>query len=119
VGQKYLIAVVHFVKKIASMKILTKTGTYTEINDNLYNLVKDKPKARERRFNARTVAMVLQLEHPLMQQIPLDKLEQYIKESKTLSRQWRKLLEEKPEFRGSDYGDKAKLEQKKMIELGY
>jgi hypothetical protein len=101
------------------MKILTKTGTYTEINDNLYNLVKGKPKARERKFNARTVAMVLQLEHPLMQQIPLDKLEQYIKESKTLSRQWRKLLEEKPEFRGTDYGQKAKVEEDYKNYLGY
>jgi hypothetical protein len=102
------------------MKILTKTGTYTEINDNLYNLVKSEPKARERKNNARSVAYVLQKEHPLMQQIPLDKLEQYIKESKTLSRQWRKLLEEKPEFQGNDYiRTKQPSVDKVKKDLGY
>lgn len=85
------------------MKILTKTGVYTEINGTLYNLVKNEPKARERKNNARSVAYVLQQEHPLLKDIKLDVLERYIKESKTLSRQWRKLLEEKTEFQGTDY----------------
>ena len=101
------------------MKILTKTGTYTEINDTLYNLVKSEPKARERKNNARSVAYVLQQEHPLLKDIKLDVLERYIKESKTLSRQWRKLLEEKPEFRGNDYNTKKQSVDKVQKAMGY
>lgn len=85
------------------MKILTKTGAYTNINDDLYNLVKDKPKARERKYKQRSIAYVLQQKFPELQQISLDNLEKYLKKSSTYSRQWRKLLEEKPEFQGTDY----------------
>lgn len=85
------------------MKILTKTGAYTEINDTLYNIVKDKPKARERKYKQRTVAFVLQQKFPELQSISLDNLEKYLKKASSYSRQWRKLLEEKPEFQGNDY----------------
>lgn len=102
------------------MKIPTKNGALVTINTNLYNLVRDNKKARERKHNARTVAWVLQKEHPLLAQIPLDKLEQYIKESKTLSRQWRKLLEEKPDFQGTDYHKtKKKTVENVQKSMGY
>ena len=102
------------------MKILTKTGAYAEINDNLFILVAENPKSRERKNNARAIAYVLQQEHPLLKDIKLDVLERYIKESKTLSRQWRKLLEEKPEFQGSDYIRTKKPSVDKVKEaMGY
>ena len=101
------------------MKILTKTGVYTNINDDLYNLVKDKPKARERKYKQRSIAYVLQQKFPELQQISLDNLEKYLKKSSSYSRQWRKLLEEKPEFRGSDYNRKAEAESKVIKNLGY
>ena len=85
----------------------------------LFTLVRDTPKARERKNKNRTVAYVLQQKHPALQTIELNLLEIIIKESGTLDRQWRKMLEEYPAFRGNDYGDKKKLEQEKMIELGY
>ncbi len=34
-------------------------------------------------------------------------------------RAWRKVLEDHEELRGRDYSDKAMLEEKKLIELGY
>lgn len=101
------------------MKILTKTGAYTEINDTLYNLVKDKPKSRERKYKMRSVAYVLQQKFPELQSISLDNLEKYLKKSSTYSRQWRKLLEEKPEFRGSDYNRKEEIENEVIKNLGY
>ena len=101
------------------MKILTKTGTYTEINDTLYNLVKDKEKARERKHKQRTVAFVLQQKFPELQKISLDNLEKYLKKASSYSRQWRKLLEEKPEFRGTDYNTKKQSVDKVQKAMGY
>jgi hypothetical protein len=102
------------------MKILTKTGTYTEINDKLYNLVKDNPKARERKFKMRSVAAVLQEKYPELQKIQLDNLEKYLKKASSFSRQWRKLLEEKPEFQGNDYiRTKKQSVDKVKKDLGY
>ena len=37
----------------------------------------------------------------------------------TYDRAWRQLLEQNPELRGTDYGQKEELEKQKQIELGY
>lgn len=37
----------------------------------------------------------------------------------SLDRAWRKMLQENPELRGTDYDDKEMLEQDKQLELGY
>ncbi len=37
----------------------------------------------------------------------------------SLDRKWRKILEENPELRGQDYGEKEILEVEKQRELGY
>lgn len=37
----------------------------------------------------------------------------------TMDRAWRKVLEEREDLRGKDYGDKDRLEQEKMKQLGY
>ena len=37
----------------------------------------------------------------------------------SMDRMWRKLLEERPDLRGSDYGQKEALAQDAEIELGY
>ena len=85
----------------------------------LFTLVRDTPKARERKYKNRAVASVLQQKHPALQGIELNLLEIIIKEAGTLDRQWRKMLEEYPAFRGKDYGEKSKVVKKKLIELGY
>lgn len=43
----------------------------------------------------------------------------YVRRIKSAEREWRKVLQENPHLRGSDYGDKDRLEAEKQIELGY
>jgi hypothetical protein len=42
-----------------------------------------------------------------------------IAEASSLDRAWRKVLQENPHLRGSDYGESERLEQEKILELGY
>ena len=85
----------------------------------LYNLIRTNRKARERYYKNRTVAFILQQKHPLLKDIKLDKLTEYIGEALTLDRQWRKIMQENEDLRGRDYDYKKIAEQKAQIELGY
>lgn len=52
-------------------------------------------------------------------QIDPKTLEDIIVEASTLDRMWRQVQQQNPHLNGSDYNDKKKVEQNKMIELGY
>lgn len=43
----------------------------------------------------------------------------FIRTYSSLDRDWRQILEERKDLRGSDYGEKVELEVKKQKELGY
>lgn len=86
---------------------------------HLYNLIKENKKARERFFKNRTVAYVMQQKYPTLKDIPLDKLEDFVKDITTLDCQWRKILKENEDLRGKDYNYKKIAEQEYQIKLGY
>ena len=86
---------------------------------DLYNFIKTNKKARERLYNNRTVAHIMRLKHPTLNNIELDSLEKYVKQILKLNRQWRKILAENEELRGLDYDEKKIAAQKYQIELGY
>lgn len=46
-------------------------------------------------------------------------LEDLIVEASSLDRVWRQVLQHNPHLRGQDYGESEKLEQEKILELGY
>ena len=48
-----------------------------------------------------------------------DKMVAMVQDYASMDRSWRKTLEERPELRGDDYGEKDELEEKKLEELGY
>jgi hypothetical protein len=86
---------------------------------DLYNFIKDNKKARERFFKNRTVAYIMQQKYPSLKDIPLDKLEGFVKDINTLDREWRLILKDNKELRGLDYDTKKKYEQLHQIQLGY
>lgn len=46
-------------------------------------------------------------------------MEEIVKEVNSLDREWRKILEENPELRGTDYNKKKEAVDRKLKELGY
>ena len=83
----------------------------------LKDLLEAQPRARERKNKNEAIAFLIIKNHSL----DLDRalVEKIVKEANTLDREWRKILEETPELRGSDYDEKPKLVKKKLDELGY
>lgn len=47
------------------------------------------------------------------------KMADIVGEILSLDRKWRAILEKNPDLRGSDYGQKEELVEKKLQELGY
>lgn len=84
---------------------------------NLEKLLKEYPTARERSNKNKAIAFLLQRKYRI--DLPASTLTDLVAECHTLDRQWRKLLQDNPSLRGSDYDQKMELEQKKQIELGY
>lgn len=88
--------------------------------DFLEKLIEENPKARERKYKDDAIVHVLVTRfYHSFEEIDREKLIEFVKDHNTLDRSWRKILEERPELRGSDYNDKERLEQEKQIELGY
>lgn len=85
----------------------------------LETLLKQQPKARERKNKCRAIAFLLQEECKLLKDLSLERVEELVKMVNSLDREWRKILEDNPELRGTDYKDKDRLVDKKLKELGY
>lgn len=51
--------------------------------------------------------------------ITSSQLIEFVQGYATMDREWRQILEQNPELRGSDYDDKDNLEAKKLAEFGY
>lgn len=89
--------------------------------------LKREPKARERRFKDRAIVNLLSKQYGwlmrLIAETPAIKesVVRLVQDYASYDRAWRKLLadEENKHLRGSDYGDKVKYEQEKLVELGY
>lgn len=88
--------------------------------DYMTDILKDHPFTRERVNKNKTVARMLQKKYPNeLEHISLQRIEDMIVDAHNLDRAWRKVLQDNPSLRGSDYEEKVVLEQKKELELGY
>lgn len=87
-------------------------------HDFVEQYLEGEPKARERKNKNRAIVNLLLMRFPSMKEHK-ESLIAIITEASTLDRWWRKILEQRPELRGSDYGHKDTLEHEKMQEFGY
>jgi len=84
-------------------------------------LVRDE-RFRERKNKDKGIVILLTEIYPsilLPIKQDLNQLTQIVKDYATMDRAWRKILQERKELRGGDYGDKEELEEEKKEELGY
>ena len=83
----------------------------------LQDLLENYPSARERRNKWRAIACILKRRYRL--EIPDRIMASLLSDASSLSREWRRLLQENESLRGRDYYEKKVLEQAKQIDLGY
>ncbi len=72
---------------------------------------------RERKKRGRFIAWLIDKKYRT--ELPLDLLEDMLRDGENMSREWRKVLEDEPSLRGGDYNTKRLVEERKQIELGY
>lgn len=91
----------------------------------LIDYLKQEPRARERKNKNRAIGNVIlekySSQFPLYSDTKEDKakMADIVGEILSLDRKWRKILEENPDLRGSDYKEKDKLEEDYQKSLGY
>lgn len=90
---------------------------FRKIKKEIVKLILTNPKARERKYRNKAVGSVIIKKYGLS--IDQETMAQIVKDIENGTRSWRAFLEENPKYRGSDYGDKVKLEQAHQLELGY
>jgi hypothetical protein len=87
--------------------------------------LEDEPKARERSGKDRGMVNLLMKMRPKLGDLILnctftkEEMVDILQTYSSMDRMWRKILEERPDLRGSDYGKKEELEQDAQIEIGY
>jgi hypothetical protein len=88
---------------------------------DLLNYLKEEPRARERANKNRVIGNLIMMKYRLGtdKAISKDKMDDIVGEILNLDRKWRLILRDNPDLRGSDYKDKDRLEEQKLIELGY
>ena len=96
---------------------------------DLLTYLKQEPRARERKNKNRAIGNLIIKIYPTLFEgdpethrlLPVnkDKMSDMVGEILSLDRKWRKILEDNPDLRGTDYADKTILEQEKMLELDY
>lgn len=88
--------------------------------EEIKRYIEKSKSARERKNKNKFLAWLIYNKFQLWQEpITEEKLEDIIIKASDYDRHWSKVLEENPELRGSDYGDKQKVEQARQIESGY
>jgi hypothetical protein len=83
----------------------------------LEHYLEQQPKARERKNKYRALGNILLEKYKV--ELSKEMMENIVYDAVSGDRHWRKILEERPELRGTDYSEKEVLEQQKQIELGY
>lgn len=87
------------------------------MNNDIKKDLTGHPALRERKNKNRYIA--IKLERKYHTGLSTEALVNIIIDSSSMDRAWRKVLQDNPELRGTDYGDKDELEEKKVLELGY
>jgi hypothetical protein len=88
-----------------------------KLSEKLHKYLEVQPLARERKSKNRAIGNLLIETYDLA--LSKESMEIVVKDILSLDRSWRKILEENPELRGKDYGEKDELEHRKLKELGY
>lgn len=93
------------------------------MKEKVYNMLVNIPWTRERSRRMEGITKLLTA-HRMWDEthhtsISLYDLTTFASNAATADRAWRDILEENEELRGSDYGEKDRLEEEKMEELGY
>jgi len=89
------------------------------LQTKIHEALKLNPEARERRTKHKFLTKMLQDKYDDLKIIPLEVLEEAVRDYASMDRIYRKLLQDNPNLRGSDYEDKHELENEKLEELGY
>lgn len=86
----------------------------------LLTYLKQEPRARERKNKNRAIGNLVRENYGLNDKhLSKDRVADMVGEILSMDRQWRKILEENPDLRGTDYGDKTELVLEKQRSLGY
>ena len=90
---------------------------YEEIKGHL----EKRPLARERSMKNKFLAVLLlkKYEGEMQTGVTDGIIERLIVDASSYDRAWRQVLQHEPQLRGTDYDEKAMLEQEKELELGY
>ena len=89
------------------------------VYDEMAKALEQFPLARERKNKHRIIAYILQKKHLELGFIERKRIAEILEDAVTYDRAWRKVTEERPELRGTDYKEKARLVKAKQKELGY
>lgn len=91
----------------------------TNVYEQMQSLLQNEPRSRERKNKGRAIRLLLIEKYPALKSVPKDVMLQAIKSMESYDRAWRKVTQENPHLRGSDYYQKNDLEDAKKAELGY
>ena len=95
------------------------------LRSEIEQYLESEPRARERSNKDKAIVNVLLGRYPLirkaleMEIIDKKMLTQFVQDHNSMDRAWRKVLEERPELRGTDYAEKDALEVDVQEQLGY
>ena len=87
------------------------------LSEKLQKYLEIQPLARERAKKNRAIGNVLIETYGL--ELSKESMEILVKDILSLDRSWRKILEDNPSLRGTDYQEKDACELRKIKELGY
>jgi hypothetical protein len=98
--------------------IRTNTLLMTKL-EKVEALLTREPRARERKYKDNAIRQLLLERYPELKTIGKETLIAALQDYASYDRAWRKVLQDIPSLRGSDYDDGHRLAVEKMDELGY
>jgi hypothetical protein len=94
----------------------------SHLKKNVYDLLEKSIPFRERKNKDKGIVIILYNRYPVLKtsEIKMDIMIEILKDYTTMDRAWRYILDkERSDLRGLDYAEKDKLEQDKMLDIGY
>lgn len=85
----------------------------------MHELLEKNVEARERKNKGRAIRALLIKRYPALVNVPKEVMLKAIKSMESYDRAWRKVTRDNKHLRGTDYGQKYELEDRKKEELGY
>ena len=89
------------------------------LTDQVEEYLQREPLFRERKKKDNGIANLLMKNYPVLKNIDRAVVVAICQDYASMDRYWRMITRIHPELRGTDYDDKAALEEIKQMELGY